>query len=126
MSAHLDAELALAAAIGWTNLVDVGGMLLGTPPGGAPESRGQAAVPRWTRSWEACGTLMVDTRLIYVINDGIAYAGEPDGRVLAATPIADHGGENAAVRYALVLAATVKLHAFAAFERARLTSTGAV
>lgn len=56
---QLHAEKQLAIALGWTNLVDVGGSLLGTPPGGAENSRGQAAVPRWTRDWSACGPLMV-------------------------------------------------------------------
>lgn len=37
----------LAENLGWTNIVDVGGTLLGTPPDGAPNSRGQTMIPNW-------------------------------------------------------------------------------
>jgi hypothetical protein len=49
----------LAELLGWANIFDVGGALLGTPPGGSPASRDQAKVPDWTGDWSACGPLMV-------------------------------------------------------------------
>jgi hypothetical protein len=50
----------LAALKGWTNLFVAGTALLGCPPNGAPNSRGQAAVPDWCGDWNACGELMVE------------------------------------------------------------------
>ena len=38
----------LATKLGWTNIVDVGGTLLGSPPPGIASCRGQAVVPNWT------------------------------------------------------------------------------
>lgn len=55
----MDANRRLAELLGWTNIFDVGGALLGTPPGGSPASRDQAKVPDWTGDWLACGPLMV-------------------------------------------------------------------
>ena len=48
----------LALLLGWTNIEEMGGALLATPPNGLPNSRGQALVPDWTGSWEHCGNLM--------------------------------------------------------------------
>lgn len=59
LAVQLDAERDLASALGWSNLVNVGHALLGTPPDGGLNSRGQAMVPMWTRDWSACGPLMV-------------------------------------------------------------------
>lgn len=101
----IHAERFYATRAGWTNLVEAGGSLVGTPPAGAEDSRGQAAVPRWARDWNACGPLMVEHRLIWLINDGHVFAGLPNGRVLAATALADHPDEDAAVRHAIVMAA---------------------
>jgi hypothetical protein len=47
----------LAELLGWQNVVDVGGMLLGRPPEGAPDSRDQAPVPNWAGSWAEAGPL---------------------------------------------------------------------
>lgn len=49
----------LAELFGWTDILDVGGALLGSPPGGSPASRDQAKVPDWTGDWRECGPLMV-------------------------------------------------------------------
>lgn len=54
----LEANRRLATALGWTNIVAVGGSLLGKPPPGEPECRGQAAVPDWAGDWRACGPLL--------------------------------------------------------------------
>ena len=47
----------LAELLGWTELFDVGGALLGRPPGGSPSSRDQAKVPDWVGDWIDCGPL---------------------------------------------------------------------
>jgi hypothetical protein len=71
----------LAGLLGWTELFVAGSALLGRPPSGAPNSRGQAAVPDWCGCWEACGPLMVEHRcfpslglldrgMVYVLRDG--------------------------------------------------------
>jgi hypothetical protein len=54
---NLEANRRLAGLLGWTNIVEVAGALLGTPPVGSPESRGQAKVPDWAGDWRECGPL---------------------------------------------------------------------
>lgn len=56
----MDANRRLAELLGWTEIFDVGGALLGMPPGGNPASRDQAKVPDWVNDWNACGPLMVE------------------------------------------------------------------
>jgi hypothetical protein len=55
----IDANRRLAELLGWTEIFDVGGALLGMPPGGNPASRDQARVPDWVGDWNACGPLMM-------------------------------------------------------------------
>lgn len=55
----MDANRRLAELLGWTEIVDAGDALLGTPPGRTLHSRDQAKVPDWTGDWNACGPLMV-------------------------------------------------------------------
>lgn len=57
MTAHT-LNRCLATALGWTNITETGGSLIGTPPPGAPECRGQAKVPDWAGDWRECGPLM--------------------------------------------------------------------
>jgi len=54
----------LAQLLGWTNIEEMGGALLGLPPPGKPHSRGQAMVPDWANSWEHCGKLMSEYKVI--------------------------------------------------------------
>jgi len=58
MSADITQNHRLALALGWTNIAAVDGSLLGTPPGGAPNSRGQALIPNWTGDNAAALLLM--------------------------------------------------------------------
>lgn len=58
----LERNRRLAELLGWTEIFDVGGALLGMPPGGSPVSRDQVKVPDWTGDWRDCGPLM--TRFI--------------------------------------------------------------
>lgn len=126
LAPSLAAEQALATAKGWTNIIDAGGVLLGTPPEGAPDSRGQAAVPCWARSWEACGPLMLEYGLIWMLQNGVVFAGDHSGKALAATGLDEHAGINAAVRYAFVQAATVKALAYAVTQRMSAPARGVV
>ena len=48
----------LAELLGWSNILDVGGALVGTPPAGAVASRGQAMVPDWMGDWAVAGPLL--------------------------------------------------------------------
>jgi hypothetical protein len=48
----------LAALLGWTNLIKVSGLLVGTPPN--TDSRASCPVPNWTNDWYYCGPLMVE------------------------------------------------------------------
>jgi hypothetical protein len=50
----------LATLLGWSNLKDVGGALLGTPPAGAPQCRNEAKVPNWAGDWRDCGPLIAE------------------------------------------------------------------
>lgn len=49
----------LAELLGWSSIAEVGGALVGTPPAGAAESRGQALVPDWLGDWTAAAPLLV-------------------------------------------------------------------
>lgn len=49
---------AIAERLGWTQIVDARGVLLGRPPCGALNSRGQALVPNWAGNWGDCGPLI--------------------------------------------------------------------
>jgi hypothetical protein len=61
MTRNEQANFSLATLLGWCNLVLAGGgAILGTPPGGAPRSRGQEMVPNWCDDWAATGPLMVE------------------------------------------------------------------
>lgn len=55
---QLDANRRLAELLGWTDLFQVRGALLGTPPAGAPQCRDQARVPNWAGDWRDCGPLL--------------------------------------------------------------------
>lgn len=97
----------LAELLGWGNLVEVGGSLLGTPPAGAAESRGQALAPDWMGEWSAAGPLLAQLEI----------------RLTPASTCVDASGflaryrcypdRDAAARAAIVMAATHRL------ERAR-------
>ena len=55
---EIAANKRLAELLGWSNIVEVGGALVGTPPAGAAASRGQAMVPDWLGDWAAAGPLL--------------------------------------------------------------------
>jgi hypothetical protein len=110
MSIYLQAERRLATLRGWTNLVDAGKALIGKPPCGGV--RGQAAVPCWARKWTACAPLMVELG-IYPIDGtdhGTAYIWVfKNLRCLAQVKATAHPDKEAAVRFAIVMAAIATL-----------------
>lgn len=48
----------LATLLGWSNIIETGGALLGTPPPGEYCVRNQCRVPDWAGDWRDCGPLI--------------------------------------------------------------------
>lgn len=108
MSNTLDLNRRLALALGWTNIVDVGNALLGMPPWGIPQARGQAPVPNWAGSWKDCGPLLTEHMI------GTSHTAEAVRAVLmtgVATIISADARRDAALREVIVLAVAAKLEA---------------
>jgi len=73
---EIAANKRLAELLGWTNIVEVGGALVGTPPAGAAASRGQALVPDWVGDWTAAGPLLAQFEIrLMPISAGVDAAG---------------------------------------------------
>lgn len=108
MIAALAANRRLAELLGWTDIFDVGGALLGTPPPGGAACRNQAKVPNWTGDWRDCGPLLVE-------HVEVLRIGEPWTTVRAIDELdlmwPREAGESkdGAVRHAIVSAVTMKL-----------------
>lgn len=95
----------LAELLGWANIVEVGGSLLGTPPAGAAESRGQALVPDWAGAWSAAGPMIGQFKMSVGFTELDAVATARDYEKGAAfEAIADHATAGAAARVAIVRA----------------------
>jgi hypothetical protein len=106
------AEWQLATALGWKNLFNAGGTLVGTPPDGGPRSRGQAAVPRWARDDAASFDLMVQhdrwpvysnvlgAEVVYVVSTTSTDRGVPPVRIAA------FSSKKTAVRMAVIASVT--------------------
>lgn len=58
MLSDTEANQRLAELMGWTHVFVAGTALMGTPPAGGANCRGQARVPDWTGGWAACGPLI--------------------------------------------------------------------
>lgn len=103
----------LAGLLGWTSLVEVGGALLGTPPAGAPECRGQAAVPDWCGDWSAIGPLAAEHQVDVLHSWGSVHCLWGAGANCAARASVDHEDDDrdAATRLALTRAVRDKLEA---------------
>lgn len=91
----------LAELLGWSGLVEVGGSLLGTPPDGAPNSRGQALVPDWMGDWAAAGPLLAQFEIsLLFMSTGV-------GAGAIGELYSQHDGDRGtAARVAIVKAAT--------------------
>ena len=92
---HLNARI--AELKGWINIVEAAGALLGTPPNGAPRSRGQALIPNWTGNWKDCGELMVEFDLY------------PSMRVVEACEYENEQDKNSHIRRIICLGAIQRL-----------------
>ena len=100
MNKYTEANKRLAIAKGWIDIVEVGGALLGTPPDGAPGSRGQAMVPDWCGDWKECGTLLKECDVKW-FKDFVLARGVHYGKKRIAF-YADHEGSDlAAVLYVM-------------------------
>lgn len=102
----------LAELLGWTSLVDVGGSLLGTPPAGAAEIRGQALVPDWAGDWAAAGPLIAEHSLDILHSWGHVGA-RPDDAAHQRRASVDENADNRdqATRMAIVQSVIAKLEA---------------
>lgn len=104
----------LAELLGWTNIKEIQGSFIGTPPDGGHGSRGQAMVPDWYGSWEACGLLMTahDLDIGRASDSGgreVVYASAPDtGRQYVAV-IGDYPDKDHATRSMIIRAVIGKL-----------------
>ena len=94
----------LAELLGWSSIVEVGGALVGTPPAGAASSRGQAMVPDWLGDWAATGPLLAQ----FEINPMFMSTYVGAGGTVELYSLHD-GDRDAAVRFAIVKAATHRL-----------------
>ncbi|MGK5050761.1 hypothetical protein [Janthinobacterium sp. RB2P8] len=103
----------LAELLGWTNIAELGGALVGTPPAGAAESRGQALVPDWAGDWAAIGPLAAEHQVDVLHNWGSVHGRWGAGANCAVRVVIDHWSDDrdAATRMALTLAVVAKLEA---------------
>jgi hypothetical protein len=101
----------LAELTGWTNIIELGGALLGTPPAGQPQCRGQAEVPNWAGDWRDCGPLMSTYRIDVEQNRGSVIASHDCHRTLCRQVVGDEDFRDAAGRLAIIEAVIAKLEA---------------
>jgi len=103
----------LAELLGWTKIAEVNGALVGAPPAGAAESRGQALVPDWAGDWAAIGPLSAEHQVDVLHNWGSVHGRWGAGANCATRVAADHIADDrdAATRMALTLAVAAKLEA---------------
>lgn len=106
---YANAELALA--LGWTNIVELGGSLLGQPADGAPSCRGQAKVPDWCGDWSAAGELLERYQLTVCRDTWFVTATARCSPMRYPSPAAfnSHRDIATAIRYAIVRATTKML-----------------
>ena len=109
---RMTANRRLAELLGWTDLFEVSGAILGTPPEGPPAGRNHGAVPDWTGDWRACGPLLAAHRMTLggTALDAVARCRSFEGAPGAAA-FADFNTDDAAVRAAIVAAVVAKLEA---------------
>lgn len=101
----------LAELLGWTSLVEVGGSLLGTPPAGAAESRGQALVPDWAGDWAAAGPLSTEHEIDLLHNWSSVNAVWAHGKQAREVIEIEIDNRDDGTRLAIVRAVIAKLEA---------------
>lgn len=93
----------LAELLGWSNLIEVGGALVGLPPAGTAASRGQALVPDWLGDWAAAGPLLAQFEIrLMPMSAGVDASGFLEWYRF-------YPGKDAAARAAIVKAVTHRL-----------------
>lgn len=109
----MGANKRLASLLGWSSLIEVGGALVGMPPAGAAESRGQALVPDWVGDWSAIGPLAAEHQVDVLHNWGSVHGLWGAGANCAARVSVDHIADNrdAVTRMVLTMAVAAKLEA---------------
>ncbi len=75
----------LAELLGWTSITDVGGALVGTPPAGTPDCRGQAAAPDWRGNDGDSFKLMVEQKIS--VEQGVDYVCVTVGKITRYCPL---------------------------------------
>lgn len=102
---------------GWTRIVQVGSApfsMLGTPPDGAPNSRGQAMIPDYCGDWRHVGRALASYTKSSVWTDEIfcyVVLRDLESHVAMREMIADHPSLDAAMRTAVIKAETMLLRA---------------
>ena len=99
-NSKIAANKRLAELLGWSSIAEVGGALVGTPPAGAAEGRGQALVPDWMGNWSAAGPLLAQLEIRLTPASTCVDAGGFLARYLC------YPDRDAAARAAIVMAAT--------------------
>jgi hypothetical protein len=94
----MECNRTLAGLLGWTEIVELGGALLGMPPVGDPQCRGQAMVPDWHGDWRDCGPL------IAMFGIDIWCWSQRIGANDVSSMYCDHASPDAALRHAIVQA----------------------
>jgi hypothetical protein len=122
---YIDTERQLALQLGWSSIVCAEEALLGRPPEGTRNCRGQALVPRWCRDWTFTGPLLTQYD-IDVSHDGkdaisVHWEGAVQGQ---AHDVIEHPNKDAATRFAIVQAVIAKLEALAKPQLSSLGKNG--
>ena len=104
-------NMRLAGLLGWSNVVEVGGALAGTPPVGAPECRGQALVPDWAGDWSAIGPMSAEHGIEMLHDCTRVYGASGTGHFVGVQVGAGPGERSAAACLALTRAVADKLEA---------------
>jgi hypothetical protein len=110
----IDLNRRLATLLGWADIIELGGALLGTPPAGEAQSRGQALVPNWAGDWRHCGPLSTEHQVDTLHNwTSVIAKWAVDGwRKTAVTDLEDGSDtRDDAARLAIVSAVISKLEA---------------
>jgi hypothetical protein len=105
----LDLNCRLAELLGWTNITELSGALLGTPPAGLPECRGQALIPDWAGDWRDCGPLGSAHRI--GVEHGDVTVRAVLGHGATRVKIGPFGDRDATARRAIVSSVIAKLEA---------------
>ena len=109
-AATLAANRRLAELLGWKNITDAGGTLLGMPPWAIPNARGQAQVPNWAGDWQEAGKLIAQHN-VHLVTGCWSTSACAAGYTPNMQPHDKHNTPDEATRAAVVQAVITKLEA---------------